>query len=208
MIEQKSEEIIETEEKQKNLSQQGNNQEKQEKELKKEEKDLKELQEELKKWKELALRYAAEVENLKKTFKREKEQYYKFALEAVFKELLPSIDNLERSLEAFSQSKNMDALKEGVELSLKILVQTLGKFGLTQFVPEVGEKFEPYLHEALSTEEHPEIPNGRITKVYQKGYKLHDRLLRPALVSVSTKKETQESSDKDNKESNNKENKN
>ena len=217
MIEQKVEEITDTEEKQKNLSQEVNNQEKQEKEfkkeeLKKEEKDLKELQEELKKWKELALRYAAEVENLKKTFKREKEQYYKFALEAVFKELLPSIDNLERSLEAFSQSKNMDALKEGVELSLKILVQTLGKFGLTQFVPKIGEKFEPYLHEALSTEEHPEIPNGRITKVYQKGYKLHDRLLRPALVSVSTKKETQESSNEPNKagnkESSNQENKN
>ncbi len=150
------------------------------------EKRLKMLEEEVKKWKEAALRYAAEVENLKKAFKREKEEYYKFALESVFKELLPSIDNLERSLEAFAQSQNLDALKEGVELSLKVLLQTLEKFGLTQFEPAIGDMFEPHIHEALSTEEHPEVPDGGITKVYQKGYKLHERVIRPALVCVCT----------------------
>ncbi len=147
---------------------------------------IKALEEEVKKWKEMALRYAAEVENLKKAFKREKEEYYKFALESVFKELLPSIDNLERSLEAFAQSQNLSALKEGVELSLKVLLQTLEKFGLTQFEPAIGDKFEPHIHEALSTEEHPEVPDGGITKVYQKGYKLHERVIRPALVCVCT----------------------
>ncbi len=64
-------------------------------------KDLQKLEEELKEWKDRALRYAAEVENLKKSFKREREEYYKFALETVFKELLPSIDNLEMALKGF-----------------------------------------------------------------------------------------------------------
>ncbi len=168
-----------------------------EKEITLEEK-LKQKEEEVKHWKEIALRYAAEVENLKKSFKREKEEYYKFALESVFKELLPSIDNLERALEAFSQSQNIDALKEGVELTLKTIIQALEKFGLTQFEPAIGEPFHPHFHEALSTEVHPDVPNGGITKVFQKGYKLHDRVIRPALVSVCTgkKEETPQSEDK------------
>ncbi len=140
--------------------------------------------EELKEWKERALRYAAEVENLKKAFKREKEEYFKFALETVFKELLPSIDNLEMALRSFETSSNVEALKQGVELTLKVLVQTLEKFGLKQFEPAVGEPFHPHFHEALQVESHPEVPNGGITKVFQKGYKLHERVLRPALVCV------------------------
>ncbi|NPA39843.1 MAG: nucleotide exchange factor GrpE [Thermodesulfobacteria bacterium] len=158
------------------------------------------IDEELKYWKNMALRYAAEVENLKKSFKREKEEYYKFALESVFKELLPAIDNLERALEAFSQSQNIEALKQGVELTLKSIIQALEKFGLTQFEPAIGEPFHPNFHEALSTEEHPEVPSGAITKVYQKGYKLHERVIRPALVCVSSgksqeKSETQQKSE-------------
>jgi len=180
-----------------------------EKENKKEEsisleEQLKQKEEEIKHWKEMALRYAAEVENLKRAFKREKEEYYKFALETVFKELLPSIDNLERALEAFEQSENKEALKEGVELTLRSIIQTLEKFGLKQFIPSIGEPFVPHLHEALSTEEHPEIPNGGITKVYQKGYKLHDRIIRPALVCVCVgKKEEKEKNLQQNKEEEN-----
>jgi molecular chaperone GrpE len=169
-------------------------------EIQKEE-QLKQKEEEIKYWKELALRYAAELENFKKAFKREKEEYYKFALETVFKELLPNIDNLERALKAFEQSENKEALKEGVELTLRSIIQTLEKFGLKQFVPSIGEPFEPYLHEALSTEEHPEIPDGGITKVYQKGYKLHDRIIRPALVCVcASKKEIKEESPQEEEE--------
>ncbi|MEZ0343678.1 MAG: nucleotide exchange factor GrpE [Caldimicrobium sp.] len=147
-------------------------------------KDIQKLEEELKEWKERALRYAAEVENLKKAFKREKEEYYKFALESVFKELLPSIDNLEMALKAFETSSNVEALKQGVELTLKVLVQTLEKFGLKQFEPAVGDLFHPHFHEALQAETHPEIPDGGIIRVYQKGYTLHDRVIRPALVCV------------------------
>ncbi|MFN3567589.1 MAG: nucleotide exchange factor GrpE, partial [Caldimicrobium sp.] len=105
-------------------------------------------------------------------------------LETVFKELLPSIDNLEMALKAFESSQNLQALKEGVELSLKVLVQTLEKFGLKQFEPAVGDPFHPHFHEALQAEHHEEIPNGGIVRVFQKGYKLHERVLRPALVCV------------------------
>ncbi len=145
---------------------------------------IEKLEEELKGWKDKALRYAAEVENLKKAFKREKEEYFKFALETVFKELLPSIDNLEMALKAFESTSNIQALKEGVELTLKVLIQTLEKFGLKQFEPAIGEPFHPHYHEALQVEVHKEIPNGGITKVFQKGYLLHERVIRPALVCV------------------------
>lgn len=171
-----------------------NKEETQNKEISLEE-ELKKKEEEVKYWKEMALRYAAELENFKKAFKREREEYYKFALETVFKELLPSIDNLERALDAFKQTENKEALKEGVELTLKSIIQSLEKFGLKQFYPSIGEPFQPHLHEALSTEEHPEIPDGSITKIYQKGYKLHDRIIRPALVCVCVgKKEAEEKS--------------
>lgn len=144
----------------------------------------KNLETELKEWKDRALRYAAEIENLKKAIKREKEEYYKFALETVFKELLPSIDNLEMALVSCEKSSDIKALKEGVELSLKVLVQTLEKFGLKQFEPAVGEPFHPHFHEALHAEPHHEIPEGGIVRVFQKGYTLHDRVIRPALVCV------------------------
>ncbi len=157
---------------------------------------LAQKEQELKEWKERALRYAAEVENLKKSFKREKEEYYKFALEAVFKELLPSIDNLERAIEAFKESENLSALKQGVELSLKVMLQTLEKFGLKQFEPAIGEPFHPEFHEALSTEEREDIPDGGIAKVYQKGYKLHERIIRPALVGVATGKKVTKTEEK------------
>jgi len=166
-------------------------------------------EEELKIWKDRALRYAAEIENLKKAFKREKEEYFKFALETVFKELLPSIDNLEMALKAFESSSNIEALKQGVELTLKVLVQTLEKFGLKQFEPAPGDPFHPHFHEALQTEPHPEIPDGSITKVFQKGYLLHNRVIRPALVCVcqgGPKKDLLEGETKKKSEDNNSEN--
>ncbi|MCS7200141.1 MAG: nucleotide exchange factor GrpE [Caldimicrobium sp.] len=149
-----------------------------------EEEKVSSLEEELKEWKDRALRYAAELENLKKAFKREKEEYFKFALETVFKELLPTVDNLEMALTSFETSNNIEALKQGVELTLKVLVQTLEKFGLKQFEPTIGDPFHPHFHEAIHAEPHEEVPEGSIIKVFQKGYQLHDRIIRPALVCV------------------------
>jgi len=150
------------------------------------------LQEEVKTWKERALRYAAEVENLKKTFKREKEEFYRYALENVFRELLPSVDNLERALEAAEKSGEARTLVEGVALTLKGLISAMEKFGLTQFEVALGEAFNPHHHEALHVEETEEHPEGTVVRVYQKGYRLHDRVLRPALVAVAKRPATRQ----------------
>ena len=143
------------------------------------------LREECRQWQDRALRFAAEVENLKKAVKREKEEFFKYALEQVFRELLPSIDNLERALEAAEQSRDAKALIDGVALTLKGLIQAMEKFGLKQFEVALGEAFNPHHHEALHLEETEEHPEGTVVRVYQKGYRLHDRVIRPALVAVA-----------------------
>ncbi len=148
---------------------------------------LKKKEAEAKEYKELMLRYAAEVENLKKSFKREKEEYFKYALETFMKELLPFVDNLERALEAAKESQDAKALIEGIELTLKGLLQTLEKFGLKQFEVAIGEAFRPELHEALAVEETHEHPEGAVVRTFQKGYTLHERVIRPALVAVAKK---------------------
>ncbi len=148
---------------------------------------LKQKEAEAKQNKDLMLRYAAEVENLKKSFKREKEEYFKYALETFMKELLPFIDNLERALEATKSTQDVKALVEGIELTLKGLIQTLEKFGLKQFEVAIGESFRPDLHEALAVEETHEHPEGTVVRTFQKGYTLHNRVIRPALVSVAKK---------------------
>ncbi len=148
---------------------------------------LKQKEAEAKEYREKMLRYAAEVENLKKSFKREKEEYFKYALETFMKELLPFVDNLERALEAAKQSNDVKAIVEGIELTLKGLLQTLEKFGLKQFEVAIGEIFQPELHEALAVEETHEHPEGAVVRTFQKGYTLHERVIRPALVAVAKK---------------------
>ncbi|OAQ21490.1 nucleotide exchange factor GrpE [Thermosulfurimonas dismutans] len=156
------------------------------------EEEYQQLKEECKLWQERALRYAAEVENLKKSFKREKEEFSKYALEQLFKELLPSIDNLERALEAAEKSQDPKGLIEGVALTLKGLLNAMEKFGLSQFETALGEPFNPHHHEALHVEETEEHPEGTVVRVYQKGYRLHDRIIRPALVAVAKNKKQDE----------------
>ncbi len=148
---------------------------------------LKQKEEEAKQYREQMLRYAAEVENLKKAFKREKEEYFKYALETFMRELLPFVDNLERALEAARETQDVKAIVEGIELTLKGLLQTLEKFGLKQFEVAIGEAFRPEVHEALAVEETHEHPEGTVVRAFQKGYTLHERVIRPALVAVAKK---------------------
>ena len=148
---------------------------------------IKQKEAEAKEYREQMLRYAAEVENLKKSFKREKEEYFKYALETFMKELLPFIDNLERALEAARENKDVNSIIEGIELTLKGLLKTLEKFGLKQFEVAIGEAFRPELHEALAVEETHEHEEGAVVRAFQKGYTLHERVLRPALVAVAKK---------------------
>ena len=158
---------------------------------------IKQKEAEAKENRERMLRYAAEVENLKKSFKREKEEYFKYALETFMRELLPFVDNLERAPEAAQQTNDIKSLVEGVELTLKGLLKTLEKFGLKQFEVALGDHFHPEVHEALAVEETNEHPEGTIVRIFQKGYTLHDRVLRPALVSVA-KKPTEKNTSEEN----------
>lgn len=131
------------------------------------------------------LRMAAEFDNQKKRLQRDKETALKYAEENLIRELLPSLDNLERALNQDRNGEDFgDKLREGVEMTRRGLVGTLEKFGLRPMQSE-GEPFDPNFHEALAMEASSEVPEQKVLKEYEKGYFLKDRLLRAAKVVVS-----------------------
>lgn len=136
------------------------------------------------------LRVAAEFENYKKRMIREKSMALKYAGEPIFREVLATVDNLERAI-AQSEADDIEAeqgfssLLEGVQLILKSLVSTLEKFEVTP-VTSVGEVFDPINHEALTMEPSDTVPANQILNEFEKGYQYKDRLLRAAKVIVSS----------------------
>lgn len=141
------------------------------------------------------LRTQAELENLRKRSARELENAHKFALEKFMVELLPVRDSLELGLAAASDNgqTNADKLKEGMELTLKMLGDAMAKFGAQPVDPQ-GQKFNPELHQAMSMQEAPDQDPNTVLTVVQKGYQLNERLIRPALVIVSKGGQRQDSS--------------
>ena len=133
------------------------------------------------------LRAKAEADNIRKRTAIELANAYKYAIESVAVELLPVKDGLEATLAADSAS--LEALKNGVELTLKQLSTVFGKAGLKEINPG-GEKFDPHQHQAISMLPSEKEPNT-VINVLQKGYSLHDRVIRPALVTVAKPKDTQ-----------------
>jgi molecular chaperone GrpE len=125
----------------------------------------------------------AEIENIRRRSKQEVDNTYKFALEKMIKELLPVKDSLEAALAIIAETKNSSILT-GTQLTLKALQKVLEQNGVTTLDPNSGEAFNPYYHQAMLTEESPDQAPNTILKVLQKGYLLHGRLLRPALVVV------------------------
>ena len=142
------------------------------------------------------LRLAAEMENLKKRLEREKADLLRFANENLIKELLPVVDNLERALEHGRELKAPPPLLEGVELVHQGFLAVLAKFGVTPLV-SVGQAFDPAFHNAVMQEEAPEIPDGSVIKELQKGYLMHQRLLRPAMVVVARNTQNTENTQTD-----------
>jgi molecular chaperone GrpE len=132
-----------------------------------------------------ALRAAAELENVRRRVERESAQLQKYALERILGELIGVSDSLDLALNAVAK-ENEETRKhlEGVELTRKQLWQTLERYGVSLVDPQ-GQPFNPEFHEAVSTLESAEMPPNHVLSVMQKGYKLHDRLLRPAMVVVS-----------------------
>ncbi len=130
------------------------------------------------------LRLAAEMDNFKKRMQREREASLKYAEENLLRELLPSLDNLERAIEQGRNSEAGSALLAGVEMTGKGLLATLEKFGL-QHIGAVGQPFDPNFHEALAMEATDTMAENHILQEYMKGYMFKDRLLRAAKVVVS-----------------------
>ena len=133
---------------------------------------------------DLYLRSQAEMENLKKRVRKDKEDYLKFANESLLKEMLPVLDNLEKALSHSDNENNVHALKEGIRLTLKGLKDTLSKSGLEE-VKALGEPFDPSFHEAVSQVDDPNAKPGIVLTELQRGYTLNTRLIRPAMVVVN-----------------------
>lgn len=130
------------------------------------------------------LRLAADFENYKKRMIRDREISFKYAEEALLKELLPSIDNLERALAHQNTGEETNALREGIDLTLKALLAATAKFGLTA-IESIGQPFDPNLHEALAMEASADHPPQTVLREFEKGYYYKDRLLRAAKVVVT-----------------------
>jgi molecular chaperone GrpE len=129
------------------------------------------------------MRAAAELENVRKRALREVESARKFALEKFSNDLLAVRDSLEMSLSAGDQS-DVKALRDGSEATLKLLATTMERFGVVELDPE-GEPFDPELHEAITMQPAEDAEPGTVLTVFQKGYSLNGRLLRPARVVVA-----------------------
>jgi molecular chaperone GrpE len=129
------------------------------------------------------LRMAAELDNLRKRSQRDLENAYKFALERFLTELLPVRDSLELGIAA--ADSNAAGLKEGMEMTLKLLVTALERAGVTEVNPAKGEDFNPEMHEAMAMQETTEATPGTVFQTVQKGFQLNGRLLRPARVIVA-----------------------
>lgn len=131
------------------------------------------------------LRLAAEFDNYKRLSQRDQRDQIRFGNEQLLKELLPVVDNMERAIKSARTNGGDSALVQGVELTLKQLSGVLAKFGV-QAIDTAGQDFDPSAHQAVSYVPSDDVPANKVLDEFQKGYRLHDRILRAAMVSVSS----------------------
>jgi len=168
------------------------------------EKDLQKTKDELAEEKDKFVRLQAETDNFRKRLSREKEEFSQYANERLFKELIPIFDNFERALE--NTSNDTKSLKEGLEMILKQFSSFLEKEKVEQ-IKAIGEKFDPMVHEVLTSEESSEHEENTIISQFVKGYTINSRVLRPSQVVIAkkpspepkedSKDESEEDSDKE-----------
>lgn len=133
---------------------------------------------------EVRLRAAAEMDNFKKRLSREHEEQLRYAAEKVLGDLLPTLDNLDLALQYGSKNEACRDMLQGVAMTHKLLMEAVTKHGLTS-LGEEGEPFTPETQEAVGFEARPDLAPGVVSRVLQRGYKLGDRLLRPAKVMIN-----------------------
>jgi molecular chaperone GrpE len=168
--------------------------------LKEMEEKLESIKQEAKENHDRLLRVSAEFENYQKRAAREMNDFRKFANESFVKAMLPVVDNLDRAIESSSNDKHADSsMLEGVNMTLKEILKVFEQFGVKPF-ESVGKTFDPSLHQAVMQEETETHPENSVVKELQKGYMMHDRLLRPAMVVVSKTKTTPENQKKTDQE--------
>ena len=147
---------------------------------------IEELQQKLSTLGEQLLREQAEMQNVRRRAQRDIESAHKYALEKFASELLSVVDNLERAIEAIdAEDEAQMAVAEGLELTLKTFIEVLGKYNVEAVDPE-GQPFDAELHQAVSTVPNNDVEPNTVINVFQKGYTLNGRLIRPAMVVVST----------------------
>ncbi|TYB77741.1 nucleotide exchange factor GrpE [Maritimibacter fusiformis] len=134
------------------------------------------------------MRALADAENTRKRGERDRREAEQYGGSKLARDMLPVYDNLKRALEAANDDARAQAagLIEGVELTMRELLQIFSKHGITIVAPEIGEKFDPQLHQAMFEAPLPDTKAGQIIQVMAEGFLLHDRLLRPAQVGVSS----------------------
>ncbi|HPA14751.1 MAG TPA: nucleotide exchange factor GrpE [Desulfobacterales bacterium] len=149
---------------------------------------LKSAEQETKETYDRLLRVSADFENYKKRMAREKEEFRKFANESLIKDLLPAVDNLERAIDSSCNHEGSDdCLMEGILLTRKEILKVFDKFGVRP-IESLGKAFDPAFHQAFLVEETDDHPENTVFRELQKGYMIHDRLLRPSMVVVSKAK--------------------
>lgn len=151
---------------------------------------------EIERLKDQLLRERAELENFKRRMQRERSESLRYASEHLLRDLLPVIDNLERAIDAASkggasetpqQAARVENLVTGVKMVVQQFVETLGRFGVTRVVAS-GQPFDPAHHEAVAHVDTDQHPAGNVVDEHAPGYRLHERLLRPAQVTVAKPK--------------------
>ena len=155
---------------------------------------------------DLYVRSQAEIENIKKRNQKDKAEWIKYSHESLIKELLPVLDNLEKAITHTNNESSADAIRDGVELTLKGFKDTLAKSGL-EAVAAKGERFDPCIHHAVSQQEDETVEPGTVLEELQRGFTLNQRLIRPAMVVVSkgragdsTENETNDNDSRENDE--------
>lgn len=147
-------------------------------------------QEELQIYQDKYVRLAAEFENYKKRAQRDQSDSIRYANESILKSLLSTIDNLERAIQSGKDAGTTGPLIEGIELTHKQILETVGKLGVRQ-VSSAGGAFDPNIHQAVAQVESDTAEPNTVVEEFQKGYFLHDRILRPAMVTVAKEKSEQ-----------------
>ena len=158
---------------------------------KKEWEALKEQAEQVPVLKDRWLRAAAEADNLRKRFAREREELRQYAAETVLRNFLPVLDSLEMALQMIDQHQHIDAIRQGLAMIQQQLKNAFRELGVEE-IDATGQMFDHNLHEAVQTIETDEVPEGQVVQQLRKGYRLRGRLLRPASVIVAKRPESKE----------------